>query len=114
MTQDPDRNLSYWQRGCNDAKAGKPFVAPFTLEQRRYPPTGWTAYGIALANEGYRNGYDWGSQRPTLPPEAHMPVIYREVRLGAGHTPTACGPIKREPLRPPVAVSLMRSAGYQA
>lgn len=57
-----DDKRSYWQRGCDDAKAGKPPAQPFTREQLLHPPTGWTAHSISLANDGYENGYHWWLQ----------------------------------------------------
>jgi hypothetical protein len=39
--------VSYWQRGCNDAKAGKPYKPPSK------------GGGFDKRNTGYANGYDY-------------------------------------------------------
>lgn len=46
---------SYWQRGCDDAKAGRPY----------YPPT------LESEWQGYRKGYDFG--RALNPPNKPLP-----------------------------------------
>lgn len=46
-------NTSYWQQGCDDAKARRPARPPFPNFERH-------AYHERLANESYANGYRWG------------------------------------------------------
>jgi hypothetical protein len=44
--------MSYWQRGCDDAKAARPPIYP----ERHEPPD-------SVANSGYANGYDYGKRK---------------------------------------------------
>lgn len=55
------RPESYWQRGCDDAKAGKEPKIPFPL-----------ALGFELnrRNEGYMNGWKFGLTRKSV----HQPA----------------------------------------
>lgn len=40
--------MSYWQRGCDDAKASRPFTEPVS------------GGALAKENRGYRKGFSWG------------------------------------------------------
>lgn len=46
FTANPRAMESYWLKGCNDAKSGKPMDEVFSKD------------------EGYRNGFDYGQGRP--------------------------------------------------
>jgi hypothetical protein len=78
---------SYWQRGCNDAKAGRPYT----------PPTRRGEHD--RQNTGYANGYDYGhaaraapsmddhsfdvTWRFAVPPGNSMRVVITQRRDGA-------------------------------
>lgn len=58
--------VSYWQRGCDDAKAGRGPRRPFPNVTSTF---GRPDYLERLANEGYMNGHRFGASRRHQPTE---------------------------------------------
>lgn len=57
---------SFWQHGCDDAKAGRGPMRPHP-DNQLLRALGWDALAQRLANEGYMNGYRFGITRRHQP-----------------------------------------------